>query len=460
MTISHETQDVKIPRSVIKAFLFCTIVVAASIVPFNRAAAQNGVAVIGSSPTSTPYGCTTVGSTGNIQQAIADAIAHTNGITQSVVDASNCTNLTITQELDVATGSGPASNGGQRIKFILPANGTWTATINNPNQFAFMWGDGAMIYGGTGSGEGQPFTITAGSGSSLAAVCGNDRSYGQYFHAEGFTCSAANGAMIQRAVLVIDGAYDESYVGHVNAASWGATAPSGQPVRVLWIHAACCSATFEDINAEGGNTSNAVPCVLGDFNGAIHVSKLSCVHPGSGQNAVQIYQSGSTANNGVGSSYKDIYMEQVGTSDTSTPYVAVTHLSGTWVAADLLDGFRSGVDVAGSTRCMVDIGTGSRVNIANLSLGSVSTCAVKDEVNGITVTGAVNSVIAGYDMTPRYGLTLGATTVGTLPPAASNAGAMFRVSDSTSISHEGQTCMPGGSHIALAFSNGSVWKCF
>jgi hypothetical protein len=184
------------------------------------------------------------------------------------------------------------------------------------------------------------------------------------------------------------------------------------------------------------------------------------VHPGSGLNAVQIFQSGSTVNNGVGSSYKDIYVEEGTSSDTSTPYVAVTHLSYTFAAADLLDGFRAGIDVANSTRCMVDIGAGSRVNIANLSLGDVSTCAIKDEVNGITVTGAVNSVIASYDMTPRYGVTLGALTVGTLPSAATNAGAMFRVSDSTAITTEGQTCVGGGSNNALAFSNGSVWKCF
>jgi hypothetical protein len=51
--------------------------------------------------------------------------------------------------------------------------------------------------------------------------------------------------------------------------------------------------------------------------------------------------------------------------------------------------------------------------------------------------------------------------VSQLPPAAvGNAGQMRRVTDSTNISSEGQPCQGGGSGAALAFSNGTVWKCF
>jgi hypothetical protein len=451
-----------------KVSLFCVIVMALCLVPFTVATAQNGVAVVGNSPTSSPYACTSAG----VNSAIAAAVAALGsnpvpGITQAVVDASNCTSMSsanYTSEIDVSTGP---NNPGQRIKLILPASGTWTAGINNSSSYALKWGDGAMIYGGTGSGEGQPFTILAGSGANLYDVCGNDPANGDapYYHAEGFSCSAVSGATIKSAILEINASADESYVGHVTASNWGATASGSTPVRVLWVHAACCSATYEDINAEGATTANTVPCVFGDLNAAIHISQISCVHPGSGMNALVIYQSSitGTGGNGIGSSYKDIYVEQdITASDTSTPYVAVTHLSGTFAAADLLDGLRAGIDVAGSTRCMVDIGVGSRVNIANLSLGDVSTCAIKDEVNAITVNGAVaNSVIASYDMTPRYGVTLGALKVGSLPAAANNAGAMFQVTDSMTNTHnEGQTCAPNGSNKALAFSNGVVWKCF
>jgi hypothetical protein len=52
-------------------------------------------------------------------------------------------------------------------------------------------------------------------------------------------------------------------------------------------------------------------------------------------------------------------------------------------------------------------------------------------------------------------------TVSRLPPAAAgNAGQIRRVTDSTKIAAEGQTCEGGGSGAALAFSNGVVWKCF
>jgi hypothetical protein len=52
-------------------------------------------------------------------------------------------------------------------------------------------------------------------------------------------------------------------------------------------------------------------------------------------------------------------------------------------------------------------------------------------------------------------------TVSQLPGAASsNAGQMRRVTDSTGIAAEGQTCAGGGSGAALAFSDGKVWKCF
>lgn len=51
-------------------------------------------------------------------------------------------------------------------------------------------------------------------------------------------------------------------------------------------------------------------------------------------------------------------------------------------------------------------------------------------------------------------------TVANLPSAAAYPYAQIPVSDSTTISKEGQTCVGGSSTKALAFSDGSVWKCF
>jgi hypothetical protein len=54
-----------------------------------------------------------------------------------------------------------------------------------------------------------------------------------------------------------------------------------------------------------------------------------------------------------------------------------------------------------------------------------------------------------------------ATTVSGLPAAAAgNKGWMKVVSDSTSVATEGQTCVGSSTNTALAFSNGTVWKCF
>ncbi len=52
-------------------------------------------------------------------------------------------------------------------------------------------------------------------------------------------------------------------------------------------------------------------------------------------------------------------------------------------------------------------------------------------------------------------------SVSQLPAAApGNAGEMRRVSDSSTITTEGQKCEGNGSATALAFSNGQAWKCF
>jgi hypothetical protein len=66
--------------------------------------------------------------------------------------------------------------------------------------------------------------------------------------------------------------------------------------------------------------------------------------------------------------------------------------------------------------------------------------------------GAGNLAVSG-------GITLGIVTVSALPNASTYGGMMLRVSDSTTITTEGQTCVGGGTTVAIAVSNGSAWKC-
>jgi hypothetical protein len=52
------------------------------------------------------------------------------------------------------------------------------------------------------------------------------------------------------------------------------------------------------------------------------------------------------------------------------------------------------------------------------------------------------------------------TVTGLGAAAAGNKGFMRVVSDSTAIAAEGQTCAGSSTHTALAFSDGTTWKCF
>lgn len=108
------------------------------------------------------------------------------------------------------------------------------------------------------------------------------------------------------------------------------------------------------------------------------------------------------------------------------------------------------------------------------------------QATGVSITGAAQSLSDGVTVTCTattghtlsnqwtiqattggYAITEGAIRAGpiavqNLPAASSaNAGYMVSVTNSTAIALEGQTCVSGGAAVvALAFSNGTVWKCF
>lgn len=69
-----------------------------------------------------------------------------------------------------------------------------------------------------------------------------------------------------------------------------------------------------------------------------------------------------------------------------------------------------------------------------------------------------NAIVVGS--TGAGGGTFPLVTVGTLPSATSVNGSLFVVSDSTTVTVEGQTCAGTGTTRALAFASGGVWKCF
>lgn len=92
--------------------------------------------------------------------------------------------------------------------------------------------------------------------------------------------------------------------------------------------------------------------------------------------------------------------------------------------------------------------------------GSGYSVAQDNNIGSLSFTGFITNEDLGgnyqaVSMQPGAGI-----GVGSLPSAASNAGKMIYVNDSTAISAEGQTCVGSSTTKALAFSNGSVWKCF
>jgi len=108
-----------------------------------------------------------------------------------------------------------------------------------------------------------------------------------------------------------------------------------------------------------------------------------------------------------------------------------------------------------STTGAIDGAIGGRTGEQGASLFGLNTTTG----NLTDVLSAVPDAQLPYASAPN-GISVGATTVSSLPSAPTNRGRLFVVTDSTAISAEGQTCHGGSNNIALAFSNGSVWKCF
>jgi hypothetical protein len=98
-------------------------------------------------------------------------------------------------------------------------------------------------------------------------------------------------------------------------------------------------------------------------------------------------------------------------------------------------------------------------------LGSTSGTAqpaiasVRNQFNCKAVTAAASRAPAKLAQ-PGGAITINALTVATLPAAAANPGGIAYVTDSTAIAAEGQNCAGSSTTKALAFSNGTVWKCF
>jgi hypothetical protein len=100
------------------------------------------------------------------------------------------------------------------------------------------------------------------------------------------------------------------------------------------------------------------------------------------------------------------------------------------------------------------LGTGVSADIGPNVYSHVTNQLAGTPASGrVTVPGGATMLYGG--VTPGAGV-----TVASLPSAASSSGTMFYVTDSTAITAEGQACAGSSTNKALAFSNGTSWKCF
>jgi hypothetical protein len=310
-----------------------------------------------------------------------------------IVDARGygCTAYNTSQEIDVGDG------GSKHVVLLVPPCGAWTALMTGGTAYGLKVLSGSAALG-MGAGEGAPFVIQAGASSNLDTVCGSDPGSFGYVRMEGFSCSTVAGATVANAVLNIQKLYDTSYVGLMHADTHSTAAN-----KVLWIHTICCSAKVTGINADAYGVANAIPCTIGaagTTEAAGDIEGLSCVHAGSGKNQLALVQTPALNGNKI----RNIYMEtSAGSSDLTTASIGVT---GTVGAADILDGVVLGIDVASSTRYLLDLASGTSIEADKLTMGPVSTASINDHNTGTACnpgcTAAAYSLIRNYGTSPAY----------------------------------------------------------
>jgi hypothetical protein len=96
------------------------------------------------------------------------------------------------------------------------------------------------------------------------------------------------------------------------------------------------------------------------------------------------------------------------------------------------------------------------VSLNGAGYNSQNTGSITNSGTSTTKTNVFNIQTGAFDAN----VSNNSTIVASLPSASANKGATMIVTDSTSISAEGQACAGSSTNTALAFSNGSGWKCF
>jgi hypothetical protein len=293
-------------------------------------------------------------------------------------------NQTISEEIDVGNDSGVA------VYLTLPAAGVWSTTINDPNKYAVKVYQAAIVYGPHNAGLGT-FQITSSPGSHVKSLLATDPAGGRegssYIMIEGITVrDPAHAVSPNGAVIEIQNIFDLSRFNELYADNFFG--------KGIWIHNVCCGSTFSNIGANGGANPGALPCVIGGVGrtriSSVTINGLSCVHPGSGKNALLLdwasNQSSSAALVILG-----IHLEEELTQppDNATSYISINGLTGVHI-------------IGAHLVSQADSGTRYVVEISPQSTGLDQQIVLEDISSFADDAGLVNDRINKKQMIGRY----------------------------------------------------------
>ena len=285
-----------------------------------------------------------------VLSAIAAAIAAGGG----TVDARGVCNATFSTELDIGNSSGVP------VDLLVPAgNCIWRSNVSDGVSYGFHLFKFSTIIG-DGSGQGQRFQMNGSSTFNGVDVFFADGA-GEYGHAQGINIGMETGGRVTTSVGEFTGYGDNSLFNSITLGAFSPT-PANVP-KVFYAHGApsvgiCCSATFRNISVEGQNSSSGsvgtVPCVIGgpsDYTVDVVFDNFNCVHPGNGLNNLIIQGPNTFRLHFTGL----LYMEMgQGTTDTTTPALMISNVAGVGPGTLDFNAVTLGVDVAGSTRNVID----------------------------------------------------------------------------------------------------------
>lgn len=351
-------------------------------------------------------------------------------------------------------------DGGETL--LLPSSGAWIWTGISDGQSCGIAVEGGGSLIGFGASNGGGFNkfelLTSGNVNMRGLLCANTTATPNYMRIEGEAIVLPQaGASFTKGAVDIEGWYDASVLRDLTVSLTEDPTPNQ---TALYVSGLCCSATIERVVADAGYRQGDIPAHItgpadGATTGAAVLISNSFDHPGSGENALLIDGDATGPITIVGQ------FSEGSRSDSTTPAWSVTATRGVAFV-----GGRVQMLIPSSAYC-IDVMSASGNSI---SVSGGFSCegykggrqnAINDHTTGLKIKSGENGVVSDYSTAGYTGkLMPEKRTVSALPSPEEDEGMMLMVTDSTEILREGQICRGSGTHKALAFSNGSVWKCF